>query len=87
MNPMEIVRPDALKQLMQNINGHAVTVSSLGLARAKLNWPIRSQLPPPSILRSCAHELLLLSDNPPLGFKVDEIPGEYFSVKIDKVRI
>jgi len=86
MDPLEIVRPNALKLMMSNINGHALTISSLELARAKLNWPVRSQLPPPSMLRSCAQELCLLSDNPPEGFVVDEIPGEYFSVKIDKVR-
>jgi hypothetical protein len=84
--PLEIVRPNALKEMILSANGHALHLSSLELARAKLNWPVRSQFPPPQIIRSCANELFIISENPPEGYEIDEIPGEYFSVAIHKVR-
>jgi hypothetical protein len=67
-------------------NGHPIHISSLELARAKLNWPVRSQFPPIELIHSCSRELLTMSNNPPEGCDIVEIPGKYFSVAIYKVR-
>lgn len=79
---LEIVRPDALKRLMSSINGNTVRVSSLELARMKLNWPKNSERPPRSHLYVAYKELDSMIKNPPDGFEVREAPGEFFSIYI-----
>jgi hypothetical protein len=83
---LEIVHPDALKRLMRSINGKAVEVSSLELARKKLNWPDLSRKPPEEHIRKAAEDLASLLLNPPEEFDVRELPGRYYTIQIGRVK-
>jgi len=83
----EIVKPDALKRFLTNVDGYPTILNALDLARMKLNWPNRSEKPPKKHIYQAVIDLNNLLDYPPEGYDVEEIPGSYFSIKIRRLRV
>ncbi len=80
---LEIVRPDALKRLMSSVNGRTVIVSTMDLAKKKLNWPKASIAPPETLLKEARWDLYYLLKNPPDNMVVQEVSGSrHFSISI-----
>ena len=86
METLEIVRPDALKRLISSVNGSTYRISSVDLARMKLNWPKNSIRPPHPLIYSCAIELHDILNNPPDGFEAEEIQGKYLCIELRRER-
>lgn len=82
---LEIVRPNALKRLMNDANGASIRITSIDLAKLKLNWPKNSIHPPHSHIVAASLDIDNLLNNTPDGWEVEEIGGKYYSILIRRV--
>lgn len=85
MNPIPPeARDQALRSLLAQVNGSAVRIAPVDLARRIENTPPR-QHPTRELIIYCYPIIANLAAHPPEGFAVEEMPGRNFCIEIRRI--